>query len=80
MTKRTVGWFLGTIMCAGAMYTACGGVTGEDCKVKCSDAHNTCVQKCNDDGCKTKCTTDLNHCTASCDEVSTGSSSKPDGG
>jgi hypothetical protein len=79
MTKRTIGYCLGALLCAGTMYTACGNVTGEDCKVKCNDAQRTCVQKCNDDGCKTKCTTDLNHCAASCDEVSAGSS-KPDGG
>jgi hypothetical protein len=79
MNKRTVGYGLAILLCGGAIYTACSGVAGEDCKIKCSNAHNTCVQKCTDDGCKTKCTTDLNNCTASCDEVSTGTP-KPDGG
>jgi hypothetical protein len=78
MTKRTISYCLASLLCAGALYTACGGVTGDDCKIKCKDVDNTCVQKCNDDGCKTKCNTDLDNCTASCEQIST--SPKPDGG
>jgi hypothetical protein len=55
------------------LFNACGSTsaTGNDCSIKCDDAHNTCVKKCNDDTCTTKCETDLTNCQASCDKVKT---------
>jgi hypothetical protein len=73
-----VAYCLGALLGGASLYAACGGVTADDCKIKCQDVDHTCTQKCNDDGCKTKCTTDLDNCTASCEQVST--NPKPDGG
>jgi hypothetical protein len=79
MTKRTFGCCLVALMMAGGLYGACGGdIVGEDCKIKCEDAQQTCTKKCNDEMCKTRCTTDLHDCSARCDKVST--TPKPDGG
>jgi hypothetical protein len=62
----------------GLIYSACGTTAvGEDCRVKCQDVDNTCVQTCTDDTCKTKCTTDLDNCSVSCDKVAV---TTPDGG
>ena len=58
------------VMTAAGIYGGCGtSVTGDDCKVKCQDVDNTCVQKCSDDQCKTVCRTDLDNCSASCEKV-----------
>ncbi|HEY2900261.1 MAG TPA: hypothetical protein VGL59_06785 [Polyangia bacterium] len=70
MTKRNLifgGAFLISVM---GLSGACGDtITGTDCKVKCQDVDNTCVQKCTDDQCKTACATDLDHCSASCETI-----------
>ena len=80
MSKRTMGYCAALLFsAAGLFYQACGDtVTGSNCKVKCQDVDNTCVQKCSDDQCKTVCKTDLDNCSASCDSVT--ASPKPDGG
>ena len=70
MKKRTLAYWGVLLMTAAGLYGACGDtVTGSDCKVKCQDVDNTCVQKCSDDQCKTVCKTDLDNCSASCDKV-----------
>jgi hypothetical protein len=80
MTKGTLA-FCGALLLAGAgLYSACDDtIMGTDCKVKCQDIDNTCVQKCNDDQCKTACATDLDNCTASCSSVTVSPPAK-DGG
>jgi hypothetical protein len=51
-------------------FSGCGSdVVATDCRVKCDEAHNTCVKSCKDNACTTKCTTDLDGCKASCGEV-----------
>ena len=77
MTKRNL--FLGVaVLMAGIGLGACNDtIMASDCKVKCEDADNTCVQKCTDDTCKTVCTTDLDNCRASCDSIT---ATPPDGG
>ena len=80
MTKRVLTYCAAALLSAVALYGGCGGdVTGQDCKLKCDDAKNTCVQKCNDDQCKTKCTTELHDCSLKCDSITT-ATPKPDGG
>jgi len=69
MRNRTLAYCFAGLLSAG-LYGACGdSVTGTDCKVKCQDVDNTCVQKCKDNECKTVCKTDLDNCTASCGTV-----------
>ena len=77
MTKRTL--FLGAVLfMSGFGIGACNDTIAlNDCRVKCEDADNVCVQKCTDDQCKTVCKTDLDNCTASCDSIT---STPPDGG
>ena len=80
MTKWTFAYCGALLLGLGAigMHGACNDtITGSDCKIKCEDVDNTCVQKCSDDQCKTVCKTDLDNCTASCDKVAV---TKPDGG
>ena len=79
MTKRMLGFMAGVVLAStGFLYGACGTtIAGSDCKVKCDDADNTCVQKCTDDTCRTTCRTDLDRCVATCDMVVV---TTPDGG
>jgi len=78
MTKGTLAFCAAMLMAGAGFYGACNDtVTATDCKVKCEDADNTCVQRCTDDQCKTACTTDLDNCRASCSTVTI---SPPDGG
>ena len=82
MTKRMLAYCAGVLLAAGAgLYGACNDtITGENCKVKCQDVDNTCVQKCSDDQCKTVCSTDLDNCVASCGSVTATPPANPDGG
>jgi hypothetical protein len=78
MQKKTLAYWGGLLMTAVGLYGACGDtVSGSNCKVRCQDVDNTCVQKCTDDQCKTVCKTDLDNCSASCDTIAI---MKPDGG
>ena len=77
MTKRIFATCGAVLLSAVGLYSACDDATFKDCKLKCDEVHNTCIQQCNDEVCKTKCTTDLDDCKVSCDEITT---SKPDGG
>ncbi|HMF40337.1 MAG TPA: hypothetical protein VKQ32_06575 [Polyangia bacterium] len=71
MTKRTLAYCAAVLMAGAGLYGACNDtITGQDCKVKCQDIDNTCVQKCNSDmQCRTVCSTDLDNCVASCGTV-----------
>lgn len=70
MNKRSVFFGAAMLLAGAGLFGACNDtITGSDCKVRCHDIDNTCVQKCTDDACKTACTTDLDSCTASCDSV-----------
>jgi hypothetical protein len=79
MTKRILGFCTGVLLATGGfLYGACGStIAGSDCKIRCEDVDNTCVQKCTDDACRTACKTDLDNCVASCDMVVV---TTPDGG
>jgi hypothetical protein len=78
MRKTTLAWCAAVLIGGAGFFGACNDtITGENCRVKCQDVDNTCVQKCNDDQCKTVCATDLDNCSASCDSVM---STPPDGG
>ena len=80
MTKGTLFLGAAVLMAGMGLYGACGDTfQANDCKVKCEDADNVCVQKCTDDTCKTACTTDLDNCRASCDSI-TATPPNPDGG
>ena len=77
MTKRTMAYGAAVLLSVAGFYGGCGDtITGKDCRVKCEDVDNTCVQKCSDDQCKTVCKTDLDNCSASCATVM----ASPDGG
>jgi len=82
MKKRTLGYCAAVLMMVGAgFYGACNDtIMASDCKVKCQDTDNTCVQKCSDDQCKTVCKTDLDNCTASCGSITASPPANPDGG
>jgi hypothetical protein len=81
MSKKTLACCAGLLMAGAAFYGACNDtIMGKDCKIKCQDVDNTCVQKCTDDQCKTVCATDLDNCTASCDSVTASPPPNPDGG
>ncbi|HXT99815.1 MAG TPA: hypothetical protein VN903_02415 [Polyangia bacterium] len=70
MTRGALKWCAALLLASAGFYGACDDtIVGKDCKVKCDDADNVCVQKCNDDQCKTVCKTDLDNCRASCDSV-----------
>ena len=76
MTKRTLVYAL--LLAGAGFYGACNDtIVATDCKVKCDDADNTCLQKCTDDACRTVCRTDLDNCRASCDSIT---AMPPDGG
>jgi hypothetical protein len=78
MTKRS--FFFGAVLLMGwsRFSGACNDtIAANNCRVKCEDTDNICVQKCTDDMCKTVCKTDLDNCTASCDSIT---STPPDGG
>jgi len=80
MNKRTL--FFGAVMLLGGFGLGVSGacndtIQANDCRVKCDDADNVCVQKCTDDTCKTVCKTDLDNCRASCDSITV---TPPDGG
>ena len=78
MTKKSLFFCAALLLGATGLYGACNDtITGTDCKVKCDDADNVCVQKCTDDACKTVCKTDLDNCRASCDSIT---AMPPDGG
>ena len=82
MTKRMLACCAGLLMAGAAgLYAGCNDtITGENCKVKCQDVDNTCVQRCTDDQCKTICSTDLDNCVASCGSVTASPPANPDGG
>jgi len=71
MTTRTLFFSCAAMLSVAAgLQGACNDtIAGKDCKVKCDDVDNTCVQSCTDDACKTVCKTDLDNCRASCDSV-----------
>ncbi len=70
MTKGILAFCAAVLMAGAGFIGACNDtVTATDCKVKCEDVDNTCVQKCTDDACKTVCATDLDNCKASCSSV-----------
>jgi len=78
MTKKTLGFGAALLLAGAGFYGACNDtIVATDCKVKCDDADNVCVQKCTDDACKTVCRTDLDNCRASCDSIT---AMPPDGG
>ena len=78
MTKRALPYCAAILLSVVGLYGACSDtVAASDCKVKCQDVDNTCVQKCSDDQCKTVCKTDLDNCTASCGSITV---TQPDGG
>lgn len=78
MTKKPFAYCTAILLASIGFYGGCGDtVAGSDCKVKCQDVDNTCVQKCSDDTCKTACSTDLDNCTASCGTITV---TPPDGG
>ena len=80
MTKRNLFLGAAVLMAGIGLYGACDDtIAAKDCRVKCEDADNVCVQKCTDDACKTVCTTDLDNCRASCDSI-TATPPSPDGG
>jgi hypothetical protein len=77
MTRRSLSYIAAALFSVAGLFGGCSDtITGSDCKVKCQDVDNTCVQKCTDDACKTVCKTDLDNCTASCGMVTV----SPDGG
>ena len=78
MTKGTLFLCAAALLTSVGLYGACDDtITATDCRVKCEDADNTCVQRCTDDQCKTVCKTDLDNCVASCGSVTV---TPPDGG
>ena len=78
MTEKTLARCAVILLASAGFFGACSDtVSGSDCKVKCQDVDNTCVQKCSDDSCKTACSTDLDNCTASCGTITV---TAPDGG
>ena len=78
MTKGTLFLCASVLMTGLGLYGACGDtIAAKDCKIKCEDVDNTCVQTCTDDQCKTVCKTDLDNCRASCDSIT---ATPPDGG
>ena len=80
MTKSLLAYCASVLMSASVLFAGCGDtIAAKDCRVKCQDADNVCVQKCSDDQCKTVCKTDLDNCTASCESV-TVSPPNPDSG
>ena len=80
MTRRVIAYCVAALLSGvgAGLYSACDdSVKADDCKVRCANTKNTCVEKCSDDNCKTVCTTDLNNCTASCESITV---AQPDGG
>ncbi len=77
MTKTIRACCAAMLLGAGFVGACNDTIMAKDCRVKCEDVDNTCVQKCNDDACKTACATDLDNCRASCSTVTI---SPPDGG
>jgi len=78
MSKTMLTHCAVVLLSAAGLYSGCNDTVAlKDCRLKCQDVDNTCVQKCTDDACKTTCKTDLDNCAASCDAVMV---TPPDGG